>query len=57
MECPDCQHLESKVRETKKAGKIVYRIRECLQCGRIWTTKELYDDFSIDLEPQIPIST
>ncbi|MFN3926158.1 MAG: transcriptional regulator NrdR [Pseudanabaenaceae cyanobacterium] len=42
MQCPYCQHTESRVLESRAAegGKSVRRRRECLQCKRRFTTYE-----------------
>jgi len=46
MRCPYCSHLESKVidsRESKK-GLSIRRRRECLACGRRFTTYEKIEE-------------
>src|SRR5262245_37836294 len=46
MTCPFCNHREDKVidsRESKEAD-VVRRRRECLQCGRRFTTYERIDE-------------
>src|SRR5512134_1783193 len=46
MKCPFCGHLEDKVvdsRETKE-GDTIRRRRECLRCGRRFTTYERIDE-------------
>ncbi len=46
MTCPFCQHREDKVidsRESKEAD-VVRRRRECLKCGRRFTTYERIDE-------------
>lgn len=42
MQCPSCQHPESRVLESRptEAGKSVRRRRECLQCHYRFTTYE-----------------
>lgn len=42
MQCPYCQHTESRVLESRSAesGKSVRRRRECLNCQRRFTTYE-----------------
>jgi len=42
MKCPYCQFLEDKVLETRVAreGEAIKRRRECLRCGRRYTTLE-----------------
>jgi len=40
VECPSCQHGESKVVDSRDAGDSIRRRRECLQCGHRFTTFE-----------------
>ena len=40
MQCPSCQHLESKVVDSREAGDSVRRRRECLACAQRFTTFE-----------------
>ncbi len=40
MQCPICQHLESKVVDSREARDSVRRRRECLGCGHRFTTFE-----------------
>lgn len=40
MQCPLCQHLESKVVDSREARDSVRRRRECLGCGHRFTTFE-----------------
>lgn len=42
MQCPFCQHTDSRVLESRaaEAGQSVRRRRECLHCGRRFTTYE-----------------
>jgi transcriptional repressor NrdR len=42
MKCPACAHVEDKVVDsrTTKDGEAIRRRRECLQCGRRFTTYE-----------------
>ena len=42
MQCPFCQHTDSRVLESRsaEAGQTVRRRRECLQCNRRFTTYE-----------------
>jgi transcriptional repressor NrdR len=42
MKCPDCGHLEDKVVDsrTTKEGEAIRRRRECLECGKRYTTYE-----------------
>jgi len=36
----ECQCLKSMVVITKLMGRVIYRRRECVDCGRRWTTHE-----------------
>jgi transcriptional repressor NrdR len=42
MKCPGCSHLEDKVVDsrTTKEGEAIRRRRECLKCGKRYTTYE-----------------
>lgn len=42
MRCPSCGHLESRVVDSRPSddGCVIRRRRECLQCGRRFTTYE-----------------
>lgn len=42
MRCPTCGHLESKVVDSRPSddGSVIRRRRECLECGRRFTTYE-----------------
>lgn len=42
MRCPSCGHLESKVVDSRPSddGGVIRRRRECLECGRRFTTYE-----------------
>lgn len=42
MKCPQCSHLEDKVVDsrTTKEGEAIRRRRECLKCGKRYTTYE-----------------
>lgn len=46
MKCPDCENIEDKVIETResKEGKYIRRRRECLGCGKRFTTYEKIED-------------
>ncbi|MFQ5663354.1 MAG: transcriptional regulator NrdR [Terriglobia bacterium] len=46
MKCPFCGHLEDKVVDSREArvGDAVRRRRECLGCGRRFTTYERIDE-------------
>jgi transcriptional repressor NrdR len=46
MKCPFCAHLEDKVVDSREArtGDLVRRRRECLKCGRRFTTYERIDE-------------
>ena len=46
MNCPFCNHLEDKVVDSRESreGDVVRRRRECLGCGRRFTTYERIDE-------------
>ena len=46
MRCPYCQHGESKVIDSRDAqdGEVIRRRRECLNCGRRFTTRERVEE-------------
>lgn len=46
MKCPFCENLEDKVIDsrTSKEGSAIRRRRECLQCGRRFTSYERVED-------------
>ncbi len=46
MKCPFCAHLQDKVVDSREAreGDVVRRRRECLDCGRRFTTYERIDE-------------
>lgn len=46
MNCPFCNHLEDKVVDSResKEGDVIRRRRECLSCGRRFTTYERIDE-------------
>lgn len=46
MRCPFCGHLEDKVVDSREAkdGDAIRRRRECLQCGRRFTSYERIDE-------------
>ena len=46
MKCPFCAHLEDKVVDSRssKNGDAIRRRRECLQCGKRFTTYEQIED-------------
>jgi len=47
MKCPICQHADSKVVDSRESqdGYSIRRRRECLKCGRRFTTYERIDAF------------
>ncbi|MFH1505366.1 MAG: transcriptional regulator NrdR [archaeon] len=50
MKCPYCNHQESKVidkRETGDNEEITRRRRECLHCGKRFTTHEKVESFNL----------
>ncbi len=46
MKCPFCGHLEDKVVDSREAkiGDMIRRRRECVKCGRRFTTYERIDE-------------
>lgn len=46
MRCPYCQHLEDRVVDSRgsREGRAVRRRRECLSCGRRFTTYEYIEE-------------
>jgi transcriptional repressor NrdR len=46
MKCPYCSHLDDKVVDSRegRAGDLIRRRRECLKCGRRFTTYERIDE-------------
>lgn len=40
MKCPYCSYLNSKVLDSRSGNNSIRRRRECLACGRRWTTYE-----------------
>jgi transcriptional repressor NrdR len=46
VKCPFCSHLEDKVMDSRssKNGDAIRRRRECLQCGKRFTTYEQIED-------------
>ena len=46
MKCPFCAHLEDKVVDSResKEGEVIRRRRECLECGRRFTSYERIDE-------------
>jgi transcriptional repressor NrdR len=49
MKCPECNNLEDKVIETreKKEGNYIRRRRECLKCGKRFTTYEKIEEIPL----------
>ena len=45
MKCPFCSHIEDKVVDSResKEGEVIRRRRECLSCGRRFTSYERID--------------
>lgn len=45
MKCPYCQHLEDKVVDSRETpdGTMIRRRRECVSCGRRYTTYEVIE--------------
>jgi len=52
MICPECSNIEDKVVETResKDGKYIRRRRECLKCGRRFTTYEKIEGIPLMVE-------
>ena len=48
MKCPFCDHLEDKVVDSRegKEGDVIRRRRECLECGRRFTSYERIDEIT-----------
>jgi len=46
VKCPYCSHLDDKVVDSRegKAGDLIRRRRECLKCGKRFTTYERIDE-------------
>jgi len=46
MKCPFCSHLGDKVVDSResKEGEVIRRRRECLECGRRFTSYERIDE-------------
>ena len=46
MKCPYCSHVDDKVVDSRegKAGDLIRRRRECLKCGKRFTTYERIDE-------------
>lgn len=40
MQCPYCSHTETKVTDKRDSGKESRRRRECLKCGKRFSTRE-----------------
>ncbi len=49
MKCPYCNNLEDKVMETResKDGNYIRRRRECLSCGKRFTTYEKFENIPL----------
>ena len=49
MKCPDCENFEDKVVETResKDGVYIRRRRECLECGKRFTTYEKIEEIPL----------
>lgn len=49
MKCPECGYIEDKVIETRESKEANYirRRRECLKCGRRFTTYEKIEDIPL----------
>lgn len=51
MKCPHCNNLEDKVIETResKEGNYIRRRRECLNCGKRFTTYEKFENIPLTI--------
>ncbi len=51
MKCPHCNNLEDKVIETResKDGHYIRRRRECLNCGKRFTTYEKFENIPLTI--------
>jgi len=51
MKCPYCPETESKVIDSRisKTGSLIRRRRECVQCGRRYTTYERVEEPLVDV--------
>lgn len=49
MNCPECHNIKDKVIETResKDGRYIRRRRECLDCGKRFTTYEKIEDIPL----------
>ena len=49
MNCPECNNIKDKVIETResKDGRYIRRRRECLDCGKRFTTYEKIEDIPL----------
>ena len=49
MKCPFCSHLEDKVVDSREAkdGRVIRRRRECLKCGKRFTSYERIDEIAL----------
>ena len=43
MQCPKCKSKENDVLNTRKGMTNVSRLRQCLECGYVFSTKEYPD--------------
>jgi transcriptional repressor NrdR len=52
VRCPFCGHIEDKVVDsrTSEEGRAIRRRRECLSCGRRYTSYERIEDFPVLVE-------
>ena len=60
MKCPFCQYMESKVVDSRPTdeGQAIRRRRECMECGKRFTTYEKIEEIPIMVtgRPMIEIS-
>jgi transcriptional repressor NrdR len=55
MRCPFCSHMEDRVVDSRasREGRAVRRRRECLQCGRRYTTYEYIEERPLQVVKRI----
>lgn len=47
MQCPFCTHIDSKVVDSREAAASIRRRRECLKCGKRFTTYERVESVAL----------
>ena len=48
--CPTCGSRKSKVHTTRKYENRIWRRKSCLDCGRLYSTQEIYSEDFRELE-------